>query len=190
MIAIMRSKRYFLFVASIVLTCAACRNDDVKPPDLPPSRKLDGVYDVVSIICDYPVDLDRDGIQSADLLTATHEAVNASRYYTELKTELYHREPDFYDQQIDLWIPFTHVFKDESGNFLDVKYGFTNLLATYRYDETTRQVSISRNLGNGEVVGGRLVSEDTLFMQFKAYFYSTKGWETLPLNGIYKRRPG
>jgi hypothetical protein len=147
------------------------------------------VYDVISITCDYPIDLDRDGKQSIDLLEETHEAINASRYYTEFKTEIYHWTPDFYDQQIDLWIPFTHVFQDETGNFLDVQYSFTNLLATYRFDETTGQVSILGNLGNGEVVGGRLISEDTLFIQFKAYFYSTKGWETLPLNGTYKRRP-
>ena len=182
-------KRYLLWLALIFLACAACTNDDAQLPDPPPSTKLDGVYDVVSIICDYPVDLDRDGTSSVDLLAETHEAENASRYYTEFKTEIYHWQPDFYHQQIDLWIPFTNVFKDEAGNFQDVKYGFTNLLATYRYDETTDQVFFKRNLGNGEVVGGRLISEDTLSIQFKAYFYSTKGWETLPLNGIYKRRP-
>lgn len=183
-------RRRFLLSVWIITSCMACQDNDVKPVEAPPSMKLDGTYDVISITCDHPVDLDRDGNPSVDLLAETHEAANASRYYTEFKTEIYHREPDFYDQQIDLWIPFTHVFKDESGNFQDVKYGFTNLLATYRYDETTGQVSFQRNLGNGEVVGGHLVSEDTLSIQFKAYFYSTKGWETLPLNGIYKRRPG
>lgn len=182
-------KQFFLWTASIVLMFAACRNDEPKPPDPPPSTKLDGVYDVVSIVCDYPVDLDRDGTASLDLLEETHEAVNASRYFTEFKTTIYHWNPDYYDQQIDLWIPFTHVFKDQAGNFQDVQYSFTNLLAVYHFDETNNQIAILRNLGNGEVTGGRLISEDTLSMQFKAYFYSTKGWETLPLTGIYKRRP-
>ena len=181
-------KQYFLWPASIVLMFAACRNDEPKPPDPPPSTKLDGVYDVVSIACDYPVDLDRDGILTKDLLAETHEAANMSRYFVEFKTEIHDRDPVFYDQEIDLWIPFTNVLRDESGNFLDVKYGFTNLLARYRYDETTGQISIQGNLGNGEIIGGRLISEDTLSIQFKADFYSTKGWETLPLTGIYKRR--
>jgi hypothetical protein len=185
----MKSKRCFLFVASIALTFVTCRNDAIKPHAPPPSTKLDGVYNVVSIVCDYPIDLDRDGAISKDVLAETHEAVNASRYYIELKTEIYHWDPDFYDQQIDVWIPFTHVFRDEKGNFLDVQYSFTNLLATYRYDEATGLMSIRGNLGNGEVIGGRLISKDTLLVQFKAYFYSTKGWETLPLTGIYKRRP-
>ena len=182
-------KQYFLWLASMVLTLTACKNDEPKPPDPPPSTKLDGMYDVVSIACDYPVDLDRDGMLTKDLLAETHEAANMSQYYVEFNTEIYHWEPDFYYQRIFLWIPFTHVFKDQAGNFLDVRYGFTNLLAKYRYDETTGQISILGNLGNGEVVGGRLISEDTLFIQFKAYFYSTKGWETLPLNGTYKRKP-
>lgn len=175
----------------IVAGCVACQDNDVKPVEAPPSTKLDGTYDVISITCDYPIDLDRDGNPSFDLLAETHEASHTSRYYLEFKTEIYDRDPDpdFYDQEIDLWIPFTNVFKDASGDFLDVKYGFTNLLARYRYDETTGNVSILRNLGNGEVVSGHVISEDTLSMQFKAYFYSTKGWETLPLNGIYKRRP-
>ncbi|AYB34320.1 hypothetical protein [Chryseolinea soli] len=181
----------FLLSVGIVAGCVACQDNDVKPVEAPPSTKLDGTYDVISITCDYPIDLDRDGNPSFDLLAETHEASHTSRYYLEFKTEIYDRDPDpdFYDQEIDLWIPFTNVFKDASGDFLDVKYGFTNLLARYRYDETTGNVSILRNLGNGEVVSGHVISEDTLSMQFKAYFYSTKGWETLPLNGIYKRRP-
>jgi hypothetical protein len=184
-------REIFLLAVGTIAGCVACQDNNVKPIEAPPSTKLDGTYDVISIACDYPVDLDRDGNPSVDLLAETHEASHASRYYVEFNTEIYDRDPDpdFYDQQIDLWIPFTNVFKDESGNFLDVKYGFTNLLANYRYDETTGQVSIFRNLGNGEVVGGRLISGDTLSIQFKAYFYSTKGWETLPLNGMYKRRP-
>ena len=183
-------RKSFLLSVGVIAGCMACQDTDVKPVEPPPSTKLDGLYDVISITCDYPVDLDRDGNQSVDLFVETHEAIHASRYYVEFNTEMYDRnpDPDFYDQQIDLWIPFTNVFKDESGNFLDVKYGFTNLLATYRYNETTGEVSFRRNLGNGEVVAGRLVSGDTLFIQFKAYFYSTKGWETLPLNGMYKRR--
>ncbi|SHG63481.1 hypothetical protein SAMN04488109_1169 [Chryseolinea serpens] len=173
----------------IIAICIACQDKDVNPAEVPPSTKLDGTYDVVRITSDYPVDLDRDGSLNVDLLTETQEAGRASRYYVEFKTEIHDRDPVFYDQEIDLWIPFTNVFKDESGNFLDVKYGFTNLLARYRYDETTGQISIQGNLGNGEIIGGRLISEDTLSMQFKADFYSTKGWETLPLTGIYKRRP-
>lgn len=182
-------KQYFLWPASIVLMFAACRNDEPKPPDPPPSTKLDGVYDVVSIVCDYPVDLDRDGAASVDLLEETHETKNASRYYAEFKTVIYHWEPDYYDQEVDVWVPLTYVFYDEAGNFQKVEYSFTNLLATYHFDETSNQIAILRNLGNGEVAAGRLISEDTLFIQFKAYFYSTKGWEKLPLNGTYKRRP-
>lgn len=183
-----QTKNWCMILLWFAVNCISCRDREAKTLDSVPSTKLDGIYDVVRITCDYPVDLDHDGTLSNDLLAETHEASNMSRYYAEFNTEIYHWEPDFYYQRIFLWIPFTNVFQDEAGNFLDVKYGFTNLLAKYQYDETTRQVSILGNLGNGEVVGGRLISEDTLFIQFKAYFYSTKGWETLPLSGVYNRR--
>ena len=169
--------------------CMACRDNDVKVVEPLPSTKLDGLYDVVSMTCDYPVDLDRDGNTSVDLFAETHEATHASRYYVELNTEIYHWDTDYYDQRIFLWIPFTNVFHDEAGNFLDVKYGFTNLLAKYRYNESTRQVTILGNLGGGEVTGAHVFSDDSLEIYFTASFFTRKGWEVLPLKGVYKRKP-
>jgi len=181
-------KKNLLFVGMIA-GCIACRDNNVKPVEPPPSTSLDGMYDVISITCDYPVDLDRDGNPSVDLLAETHEADHASRYYLELNTEIYHWDPDYYDQRIFLWIPFTNVFHDDAGNFLEVKYGFTNLLAKYRYNETTRQVTILGNLGGGEVTGAQVISDDSVEIYFTASFFTRQGWEVLPLKGVYKRRP-
>jgi hypothetical protein len=179
----------FLLAVGMIVGCIACRDNDVKPVEPPPSTKLDGIYDVISITCDYPVDLDRDGNFNVDLFAETHEAINMSRYYVEFNTEIYHWDPDYYDQRIFLWIPFTNVFHDEDGNFLDVKYGFTNLLAKYRYNESTRQVIILGNLGGGEVIGVHVFSDDSLEIYFTGSFFTDKGWEVLPLTGLYERKP-
>lgn len=168
-------------------SCVACNDPEPQVVE-PPSMKLDGTYVVQSIVSDNPVDLDHDGVFGVDLLEETHETVNSSRYYVVFSTSVYHWEPDFYDQQIFLVRPLANVFRDVEGAVTEIRYGFTNLLSQYRFDESTREVTVWRNLGSGDVMGVRMLSDEMLEITFSANYFTSRGWEVLSLKGIYKRK--
>ncbi|MBL0743889.1 hypothetical protein [Chryseolinea lacunae] len=172
----------------VVNLCLGCHDKSEPLPAIPPSTRLDGTYDVQSIVCEYAIDLDRDGVFSTDLLAEAHETGNASRYYAEFRTTIYHWEPDFYDQEISLVRPFANVFRDDQGNVIDVLYGFTNLLCRYAYDESTNRITAFRNLGSGEIHEVNMLSDGVLEIRFSASYFSNNDWRTLPLKGVYKRK--
>ena len=93
-----------------------------------------------------------------------------------------------YYQKFFLWAPNTNVFSDAQGNYLYTDYGCTNLFAKYRYNEAANSIEILGNLGGGEVLSAQYYrSTQVMKVRFTQSYYTTK-WETLTINGTYKRR--
>jgi hypothetical protein len=179
-------KRLFIIVIGALLF-SACTEENVKPTEEAPSLKLDGKYDLVSLTSTVAVDLDRNGISSFDILAETDEAKNINRYFLELSTVVYNWETKYYDQIIDVWVPYTNVISDEQGEYLNSGYGFTKLLANYRYAEETNKVEVWNNLGEGEVLSVEVVDDSLIKVTFAQSYY-TKDWVELTITGTYKRR--
>ena len=166
---------------------ASCNEDEV-PKEKNYSTKLDGKYDLVSMICETDVDLDHDGVFSNDIMNETHEEINMERYLLEIQTHIVDETKRNDVQVIKLWAPYTNVFSDDNGKFLYTAYSYTNMDVKYEYLEGSNSINTWNPLGEGEILSAKTTKDGGITVRFKQIYYTTNGWEKLIINSTYKKR--
>ncbi len=184
---------HYLIFGFFFVLITGCQQEEIKPQEV--NLIPDAFYDLESLESEKAIDLDHDGVFATDILSETNTITeptffkNKERYFAELKTVIYNwtDQPRFYDQQIDVWLPYTNVIQDSDGNFLYTDYGFTGLIASYKFDKVKNSIQVISNAGQGAEVISAQLYEDVLTLKIKQYYY-TNDWEILNLTGVYKKR--
>ncbi len=185
-----------LFIIFLVFTFG-CNPEKVAPKD-EHSKKLEGFYYPVSMICEIAVDLDRDGNFSNDIIAEisksiqnpnSHSFKDPHRYFMEINEVIYLQDPIHRDHhQINFWLPKTTVFLNDLGEYQYSGYGSSNAISQYIYNEDIDLIKIVTVDGEGELISARVLENGGIRLKFKQSYYTTKGWERLTINSIYQRR--
>lgn len=154
-----------------------------------PSRELDGKYDVISLITEKLVDLDRDGKFSYNILREANLQNDSLKYFAQLSTiKLAGGDKMFY-QQVYMWVPTTGIFVDDKGTYLSTGYAVSGILGYFRYYSNTGVIKLVEKAYNpaGIILDAKLVN-GKLTLTIKQWYYTTNAWEELIVTGTYQRR--
>lgn len=154
------------------------------------STTLEGKYDLIRMESENPVDLDRDGNFSLDIMTEIAKSTKIPHtYFLEISEIIYLQEPQHRDHhQINLWAPHSNVFSDDQGNYLYTAYGLGNVISQYHYSEKANLITLKNNGGEGVMLSAKSMSNRVIRIQYIQSYYTTNGWERLTITSTYKRR--
>jgi hypothetical protein len=180
-----------LSVVAFSIALIACEEDEPKQTP-PPSMHLDGTYDLIDYQLEAPVDLNRDGVSSQDLLKEMEGGnVPAKRNLRLILSTIVLEGPSKTDyiQQIDLRVPLPHVITDgQTGEFLYNSYGYAWAAAEYNYSTETGFIITTPLGGYGKILAAQWdEASGVMSIKFEQDYYTTD-WEKLTITGTYKKR--
>lgn len=154
-----------------------------------PSRELDGKYDVISLISEIPVDLDRNGNFSTDILQETKLQSDSLKYFLQLSTIRLNGDNELFYQKVYMWVPQTGIFVDDKGTYIATGYGVSGIFGYYRYYSDNGVIKIVGETvcPAGMILNAKLVNGN-LLLNFKQFYYTSKGWEEINIVGTYTKR--
>ncbi len=198
----------------ILILVAGCHKEEPEPLE-PVSFTLDGFWDLQSMLCDKPVDLDFDRIYSTDIIFETGGIREMPEGLTKGPWWPYDYHMQFesrpiginseypgghegYIQLINFLLPKPSVRSEKNDNtFIGVQFGLTNELFSVKYSERKGLLEKFRHAPESAYVQNIILNSDgTISITYEQDFYTLKGqefytedgWETLTITTTYKKR--
>jgi hypothetical protein len=198
----------------ILILLAGCHKEEPEPLE-PVSFALDGFWDLYSMLCEKPVDLNFDRIYSNDIIAEiggipdmpegiTKGAWWIEDYHMQFESRYIGVNNEYpgghmgYIQLIKFFLPKPSVIAQKNDNgILDVLYGTANenivvkyserngLLERFRHDPTSVLVHEVSLNRDGTI---SITYEQDFYTLKGQEFYTEEGWETLIITTTYKKR--
>ena len=184
----MKIVNYFLSICALVFI-SACSDDT----DVEKAPSIAGFYKISSMTADIAVDLDNNGVVSANLIAEIPYYFDSVQYDLQITPTAYTDQPN--NRLITVYLPNTNLSLDypgePNGYSTFSRSGFSN---GYLYNESSQIISILRGEQNDayEAEFGRLESlgnygDNQLIGLIKKnyYDYSSGSWKVLAISCIY-----
>ncbi|PIY08345.1 MAG: hypothetical protein COZ18_12765 [Flexibacter sp. CG_4_10_14_3_um_filter_32_15] len=168
-------KNIFVIIFIFFLISCSKKEDPIRDiPKNPLYQELQGKYETNAILINNPVDINRDGIYSNNLLQEFEHAITSSKNRLEIKSnELLNLEL--------LTISFPYSSEE---NFIDGKFYSDWVILGGEY----------------EIDDNKLISEDTILSSItlldnktigvkgEIELYTSEGWEMIEFSAVYEKR--
>jgi len=184
----MKIVNYFLALSALVFI-SACSNDT----DTEKIPSIAGFYSMATMTADTAVDLDNNGVASANLMEEVPYYFDSAQYDLQITPTVYTDQPN--NRLISVYLPNTNLSFDypgePNGYSSFSRSGFSN---GYSYDEQSQQITILRAELNDayEAEFGRLESlsiygENKLvgIITKNYYDYVSASWKVLTITCLY-----
>jgi hypothetical protein len=154
------------------------------------SSTLGGKYNIISMVSDISVDLNNDGVSSADLLTEVDPTVfNTEIPELEIKPVVVNNQ---LEEMMSFYLPHSTITATTPTTPGGVKFTKTGLGYIYEFDKDTQAISIhedSPSNVNGHMVSVVVLANNNLKAVFTKYYYdfSVPGWKLLTITCVYKK---